>query len=74
MGKKEAGATTVVGNTAGLHGGEVTEDRPKWHFGALKLTVRSQAGVGGMAKLVVTSVRHWKVGGELTTAWSERQC
>jgi hypothetical protein len=72
MGKKEAGATTVVGNTAGLHGGGVTEDRPEWRFGALKLAVRSQGGVGGMAKPVVTSGRHWKARGELTTAWSGR--
>jgi hypothetical protein len=49
MGKKEARATTAVGNTAGLHGGGVTRDRPEWCFGALKLTVRSQGGVGGMA-------------------------
>jgi hypothetical protein len=74
MGKKEAGATTVVGNTAGLHGGGVTEDRPEWRFRALKLAVRSQGGVGGMAKPVVTSARHWKAGGELTMAWSGRQC
>jgi hypothetical protein len=72
MGKKEAKATTAVGNTAGLHGGGVTGDRPEWRFGALKLVVRSQGGVGGMAKPVVTSARHWKAGGELTTAWSGR--
>jgi hypothetical protein len=42
MGKKEAGATT-----AGLHGGGVTGDRLEWRFGALKLAVRSQGGVGG---------------------------
>jgi hypothetical protein len=47
MGKKEAGATTAVGNTAGLHGGGVTGDRLEWRFGALKLAVRSQGGVGG---------------------------
>jgi hypothetical protein len=45
-GKKEAGATMVVGDMAGLHGGGVTGDRPEWHFGALKLTMRSQGGVG----------------------------
>jgi hypothetical protein len=45
-GKKEAGATTVVGDTTGLHGGEVTGDRPKWRFGVLKLAVRSQGGLG----------------------------
>jgi hypothetical protein len=44
MGKKEVGATMAVGNTAGLHDGGVTEDRPEWRFGALKLTVRSQGG------------------------------
>jgi hypothetical protein len=27
-----------------------------------------------MAKLVVTSARHWKVGGELATAWSVQRC
>jgi hypothetical protein len=46
MGKKEAGATTAVGDTAGLHGGGVTGDRPEWRFGALKLAVRNQGGVG----------------------------
>jgi hypothetical protein len=46
MGKKEAGATTAVGDTTGLHGGRVTEDRPEWRFGTLKLAVRSQGGVG----------------------------
>jgi hypothetical protein len=46
MGKKEAGATTAVGDTAGLHGGRVTGDRLEWCFGALKLAVRSQGGVG----------------------------
>jgi hypothetical protein len=45
-GKKEAGGTAAVGGTAGLHGGRVTGDRPKWCFGALKLIVRSQGGVG----------------------------
>jgi hypothetical protein len=45
-GKKEAGATTAVGDTAGLHGGGVTGDRPEWRFGALKLAVRSQGRVG----------------------------
>jgi hypothetical protein len=45
-GKKEAGATAAVGDTTGLHGGGVTGDRPEWRFGALKLTVRSQGGVG----------------------------
>jgi hypothetical protein len=45
-GKKEAGATVAVGGTAGLHGSGVTGDRPEWRFGALKLTVRSQGGVG----------------------------
>jgi hypothetical protein len=74
MGKKEAGATTAVGNTAGLHGGGVTGDRLIWRFGALKLAVRSQGGAGGMAKPVVTSARHLKAGGELTTACRGRQC
>jgi hypothetical protein len=46
MGKKEDGATMVVGDTAGLHDGGVTGDRPEWRFGALKLAVRSQGGVG----------------------------
>jgi hypothetical protein len=46
MGKKEARATMAVGDTAGLHGGGVTGDRPEWRFGTLKLTVRSQGGVG----------------------------
>jgi hypothetical protein len=64
----------VVGDTAGLHGSGVTRDRPEWRFGALKLAMRSQGGVGRMAKPVVTSVRHWKAGGELTTAWRARQC
>jgi hypothetical protein len=45
-GKKEAGATAVVGSTVRLHGGGVTGDRPEWRFGALKLTVRSQGAVG----------------------------
>jgi hypothetical protein len=45
-GKKEAGATAAVGSTAGLHGGGVTGDRPEWRFGALKLAMRSQGGVG----------------------------
>jgi hypothetical protein len=45
-GKKEVGAMAAVGGTAGLHGGGVTGDRPEWHFGVLKLTVRSQGGVG----------------------------
>jgi hypothetical protein len=35
-----------VGGTAGVHGGGVTGDRPEWLFGALKLAVRSQGGVG----------------------------
>jgi hypothetical protein len=74
MGKKEAGAMMVVGNMAGLHGGGVTGDRSEWRFGALKLAVRSQGGVGGMKKPVVMSARHWKAGGELTTAWSRRRC
>jgi hypothetical protein len=46
VGKKEAGATVAVGGTAGLHGGRVTGDQPKWRFGVLKLAVRSQGGVG----------------------------
>jgi hypothetical protein len=46
MGKKEAGATMAVGDTAGLHGGGVTGDPPEWRFGALKLAVRSHGGVG----------------------------
>jgi hypothetical protein len=71
-GKKEAGATVAVGGTAGLHGGRVTGDQPEWRFGVLKLAVRSQGGVGGMAKPVVMSTRHWKAGGELTMAWSGR--
>jgi hypothetical protein len=29
-----------------LHGGGVTGDQPEWRFGALKLAVRSQGGVG----------------------------
>jgi hypothetical protein len=74
MGKKEAGATAAVGNTAGLHGGGVTGDRPEWRFGALKLAMRSQGGVGGMVKPVETSARHWKARGELTTTWSGQQC
>jgi hypothetical protein len=45
-GKKEAGATATVGGTTGLHDGGVTEDRLEWRFGALKLAVRSQGGVG----------------------------
>jgi hypothetical protein len=45
-GKKEAGATAVVGGTAGLHGGGVTGDRPERCFDVLKLTVTSQGGVG----------------------------
>jgi hypothetical protein len=45
-GKKEAGATAAVGSTAGLHGGGVTGDRPERCFDSLKLTVRSQGGVG----------------------------
>jgi hypothetical protein len=45
-GKKEAGATAAEGSTAELHGGGVTGDRPKRCFDALKLTVRSQGGVG----------------------------
>jgi hypothetical protein len=45
-GKKEAGATAAVGSTARLHGSGITGDRPEWHFGVLKLTVRSQGGVG----------------------------
>jgi hypothetical protein len=44
--RKEAGATTAVGGTAGLHSGGVTGDRPERCFDALKLTVRSQGGVG----------------------------
>jgi hypothetical protein len=43
---KEVGATAAVGGTAGLHGGGVTGDRPERCFNALKLTVRSQGGVG----------------------------
>jgi hypothetical protein len=35
-----------VGGTAGLHGGGVIGDQPERCFGALKLTVRSQGGVG----------------------------
>jgi hypothetical protein len=35
-----------VGGTAGLHGGGVIGDQPEPCFGALKLTVRSQGGVG----------------------------
>jgi hypothetical protein len=46
IGKKEAGATAAMGGTAGLHGGGVTRDRPERCFDALKLTVRSQGGVG----------------------------
>jgi hypothetical protein len=45
-GKKEAEATAAVGGTVGLHSGGVTGDRLEWHFGALKLAVRSQGGVG----------------------------
>jgi hypothetical protein len=45
-GKKEAGETVAVGGMAGLHGGGVTGDRLKWCFGALKLAVRRQGGVG----------------------------
>jgi hypothetical protein len=45
-GKKEAGATAVVGSTGGLHSGGVKGDRPERCFDALKLTVRSQGGVG----------------------------
>jgi hypothetical protein len=45
-GKKEAGATAAVGGMTGLHGGGVTGDQPEWRFGALKLAVRSQGGVG----------------------------
>jgi hypothetical protein len=45
-GKKEVGATTAVGDTAGLHDDGVTGDRQEWHFGVLKLAVRSQGGVG----------------------------
>jgi hypothetical protein len=45
-GKKEAGATAAMGGTAGLHSAGVTGDRPEWRFGALKLAVRSQGGVG----------------------------
>jgi hypothetical protein len=44
--KKEAGATAAVVGMAGLHGGGVTGDRPERCFDALKLTVRSQGGVG----------------------------
>jgi hypothetical protein len=36
----------VVGGTGGLHGGGVTGDRPERCFDVLKLTVRSQGGVG----------------------------
>jgi hypothetical protein len=43
---KEAGATAALSGTVGLHGGGVTGDRPERCFDALKLTVRSQAGVG----------------------------
>jgi hypothetical protein len=39
-------ATVVVGATGGLHGGGITGDRPERCFDALKLTVRSQGGVG----------------------------
>jgi hypothetical protein len=42
----EAGAIAAMGGTAGLHGGGVTGDRPERCFDALKLTVRSQGGVG----------------------------
>jgi hypothetical protein len=45
-GKKEARATAAVGGTAGLHGGGVTGDRLEQCFNALKITVRSQGGVG----------------------------
>jgi hypothetical protein len=45
-GKKEAGATAAVSGTTRLHGGGVTGDRSERCFDALKLTVRSQGGVG----------------------------
>jgi hypothetical protein len=45
-GKKEARATAVVGGTAGLHSGGAIGESSEWCFGALKLTVRSQGGVG----------------------------
>jgi hypothetical protein len=44
--KKKAGATAAVGGTVGLHGGGVIGDRLERCFDALKLTVRSQGGVG----------------------------
>jgi hypothetical protein len=36
----------TTGGAAGAHGGAVTRDRLEWCFDVLKLTVRSQGGVG----------------------------
>jgi hypothetical protein len=47
----------------GQHGGGVTGDRPKWRFGALKLAVRSQGGLG----------KDGEVGGDVSEALEGRR-
>jgi hypothetical protein len=73
-GKKEVGATAVVGGTAGLHGGGVTGDRPKLGFDGQGITVGSPKVRGRIGELVPSLTGGWaaarRPGDEKARWWS----
>jgi hypothetical protein len=72
--KKEAGATTVVGSTAGLHGGGVTGDRLELGSGGQGITAGWPEARGRIGELVPSLTGGWaaarRPGNETARWWS----
>jgi hypothetical protein len=67
--KKEAGATTAVGGTTGLHGGGVTGDRPELGSGGQGIT----AGWPEVRGELGTRLRRWLGAGSPELAGRRRK-